>query len=540
MREHHEVPSSDAVVGHRRDESGLEVVGDGRADAPSGSGVAALLAAIACTVFGSRLIVIAAFGSPVPLLDQWDGEGALLYSPYLKGTLSFAGLFASHNGHRILVTRLLALGHLELAGEWNTRLEMIVGAVVLTAVVTWLAALLMPLVARDRQLLLSCFIAVVFAFPIDYENAVWGFQSQVYLSLLFGLAAVAAFASAAPFSPRWFAGLAAGVLAYFTFATGVAALLSAGLIVSLQLVTNVRKRCAREVIAVMTMALIAVGLTLWGAGSATTMSNLWTFLGGLGIFATLTFGAIVPIVLYCRRTLARRPCLGDRAWVMLGVTTWLAIQLALFAIGRGIHVAPRYMDVVLLAYLVALVAVLDLSDHASSKVAGGKVSFRARTWVIPVIVVMTVAGCASVLACKFWSRAAGQQLTDVRAYLATGDVEHLTELGGPTHGIVLRHPYPERQARALDDPAVRAILPREIRPGDADNNRARKGMLLRGKLAAATATAVQLIFLLGPGVLALGLAILLVVGRARRLRTEDCPQQLHRDRVSFPLIEDGE
>ncbi len=495
----------------------------------------ALLGGIACTVFGSRLIIISAFGSPVPLLDQWDGEGALLYSPYLKGTLSFASLLASHNGHRILVTRLLALGHLELTGEWNTRLEMIVGALVLTAAVTWLAALLMPLVARDRQLLLSCFVAIVFAFPIDYENTVWGFQSQVYLSLLFGLAALVAFASAAPFSPCWFAGLGAGVLAYFTFATGVAALLAAGSLVSLQLVTNVRKRCAREVIAVLTIALIAVGLTLWGAESTTTMSNLWTFLGGLGIFAALTFAAIVPIVLYCRRTLARRPRIGDRAWVMLGVSAWLAIQLALFAVGRGIHVAPRYMDVVLLAYLVALVAVLDLSDQAPSEVVGGKVRLRARTWVIPVIVVMTVVGCASVLACNFWSRAAGQQLTDVRAYLATGDVEHLTELGGPTHGIVLRHPYPERQARALDDPALRAVLPREIRPSDADNSRARDRMVLKGKLAPITATAVQLSFLLAPGVLALGLAILIAVGRAQRRRPEDIRQRLRRDRVSsFP------
>ena len=482
-----------------------------------------MLAAIGCTVFGSRLIIISAFGSPMPLLDQWDGEGALLYSPYLKGTLSFAGLFASHNGHRILVTRLLALGHLELAGEWNTRLEMIVGAVVLTAVVTWLAALLMPLVPYDRRLLFSCFAALVFAFPIAYENTVWGFQSQVYLSLLFGLAALAAFASAAPFSPRWFGGLAAGVLAYFTFATGVAALLAAGLVVSLQLVTNVRKRCAREVIALITMALLTVGLTLWGAESTTTMSDLWTFLGGLGIFAALTFAAIVPIVLYCRRTLVRRPCLGDRAWVMLGVAAWLAIQLALFAIGRGIHVAPRYMDVVLLAYLVALVAVLYVSDQARRNVVGGKVSFRARIWVIPVIVVMTVVGCASVLACNFWSRGAGQQLTDVRAYLATGDVKHLTELGGPTHGIVLRHPYPERQARALDDPAVRAILPREIRPSDADNSRARDRMLLRGKLAGATVSAVHILLLFSPAVLAFGVGLFFAVATAGRRSADTRP-----------------
>lgn len=517
VREHHEVPSSHVAESGRRGEFGRDVVEDERADAPPGRRVATLLAAIACTVFGSRLIVISAFGSPVPLLDQWDGEGALLYSPYLRGTLSFASLFAPHNGHRILVTRLLALGHLELAGEWNTRLEMIVGAVVLTAVVTWLAALMLPLVPADRQLLFSCFAAIVFAFPIDYENAVWGFQSQVYLSLLLGLAAVAAFAAAAPFSPRWFAGLAGGVLAYFTFATGVAALLAAGLVVTLQLVTVVRKRCVREVIAVMTMVLIALGLTLWGAESTTAMSNLWTFLGGIGIFAALTSAAIVPIALYCRQALARRPCIGDRAWVVLGVSAWLAIQLALFAIGRGINVAPRYMDVVLLAYLVALVAVLYLSAAAPSRAIGGKVWLRDRTWVILVMIVVTVVGCGSVLACSFWSRAAGQQLTDVRAYLATGRVEHLRESGGPTNGIELRHPDPERQSSILRDPVVRAILPPEIRPTDADNAKARGLMMLKGALAGATSSAVHILLLLSPAVLALGVGLFFVVAMPRSL-----------------------
>lgn len=49
--------------------------------------VPALLIAVACAVFGAKLMVISALGSPMPLLDQWDAEASRLYSPYLRGAL---------------------------------------------------------------------------------------------------------------------------------------------------------------------------------------------------------------------------------------------------------------------------------------------------------------------------------------------------------------------------------------------------------------------------------------------------------------------
>lgn len=475
----------------------------------------ALLAAVAGTVFGSRLIIISAFGSPVPVLDQWDAEGTAVYSRYLRGTLTLADLFASHNGHRILITRVLALAHLELAGEWNTRLEMIFGAAVLTVLITWLAALLMPLVAPRRRTLLACFIALIFAFPVDFENTLWGFQSQVYLSLLFGLVALVAFAAAPAFSPRWFGGLAAALLGYFTFATSLAILPAAGLLVGLQLATNTRKRNGREIAAVVVMAAIAISVALWGAHGTTTMSTLGTFAQGLGIFAVLTVAGAIPLVLYARHTLARRPEVSDRAWVVLGISGWVAIQLVLFAYGRGSAVAPRYLDVVLLVYPLALVAVFARSDETRSAERNRRTGRGPVLWVMAVVAAVTLAGSVSVLACSYWSKAADQQIADVRAYLVTGDLNHLKERGSPNHGVTLTHPYPERQAEVLGDPQVRAILPPDIRPGDADNGRARDRLLLRGMTATATATAVRLLLAGGPAFLALGLGLFFAVVTAR-------------------------
>lgn len=364
MCEHDEVTSTDtddnlgqdqAPCGACNNRSAETTPADESATALQGrKGFLTLLAAVACTVFGSRLIIVSAFGSSVPVLDQWDGEAAALYSPYLKGTLSFGALFAPHNEHRILLTRLLALGHLELAGEWNTRLEMIFGALVLTAVVTWLAALLMPLVAPHRRVLFACFVALVFAFPIDFENTLWGFQSQIYLALFFGVAALVAFASARPFSPRWCGGLFAGVLAYFSYATGVAALVAAGILVSLQLATNVRKRCGREVAAVVVIVFVAVAIILSGSHSTKTISTLWDFVAGIAIFAALTLVGGIPLIFFCRYTLTSRPDVSHPAWMMVGFSAWVSIQLMLFVYGRGSLVAPRYMAIVLLVYPMAL------------------------------------------------------------------------------------------------------------------------------------------------------------------------------------------
>ncbi|PJE24611.1 MAG: hypothetical protein CK431_05025 [Mycobacterium sp.] len=513
MHEHDEVASSELGESLRQD-----LLKGEQASQPARKGVVALLSAIACIVFGSRLIVISAFGSPVPLLDQWDGEAAALYAPYLNGTLSFASLFGSHNGHRILLTRLLALGHLEFAGEWNTRLEMIFGAAVLTAFVTWLAALLLPLVARDRRLLLSCFIALGFAFPIDFENTVWGFQSQVYLSFFFGIAALAAFASAPPFSLRWFGGLNAGVLAYFSFASGVAAIPAAVALVSLQLLTNARKRCGREVAALVVMTAVSLAIVGWGAKGSKAMATVWTFAAGLGIFAALTIVGGIPVVLFWRRILMRRPNVSDRSWVMLGISVWVAIQLVLFAYGRGSLIAPRYMDAVLLVYPLALVAVLDFSHQRDTAARRARLGLSPAAWVFAVAATIVLAGCMSVLGCSYWNKAAEHQLADVRAYLDTGNVERLKERGTTTHGVVLNHPFPERQASFLRDPAIRAVLPPEIRPSDGDNAGARGRMLLKGTLASATGTAVRLLLLSGPAFLALGIGVLFAAGTARSLR----------------------
>ncbi len=484
---------------------------------PRHKDVIVLLVAVACAVFGAKLLTISALGSPMPLVDQWDGEAAGLYSPYLKGTLSFTDLLAAHNEHRILIFRLLALLHLELAGEWNTRLEMILGAIVHTAAITWLVALLMPFLAPQRRMLLACFVVILFALPLGYENTLWGFQGQLYFSLLYGIAALVAFAPARAFSVRWFCGLAAAVLGYFSFATGVAIILAAGAVAGLQLATNARRRCRREFAGVIVMASIALAMILWVASSARPTSTPWTFTLGLLLIGGRVIVALIPVVWFCHRTMSVRAAVSDRVWVAVGICGWITIQFVLLAYGRGTAIVVRYMDIVLLLYPVALVAVCAYSNRARVGQFSRYARPGAMTWLFAVASAFGVLGCVFVFGAIDWSQSACRQAVNVQAYLSTRNVDYLKPTGRQGRTVDLAYPNPQRLAVILSDPNVRAVLPPELRPADADNAGAWNRMLLKGSLASVTATAVRLTLSVGPALVGLGVGLLFAARAGRSI-----------------------
>jgi hypothetical protein len=404
-----------------------------------------------------------------------------------------------------------------LAGEWNTRLQMIFGAIVLTGVATWLAALLMPLVAPQCWLLLTCFVAFVFAFPIGYENALSGFQSMVYISLLFAVAALVASGAAQAFSLRWFGGLVAAVLSCLSFAAGVSTLLAIGLLVGLQLAAKARKRCGREFAGLLVIASTALAMMLWEASGANPLSTPWTFIEGLVLFTARIIVPMIPTVWFCWQTLARRPAISDRAWTAVGLAGWVAILVVVLAYGRGTLVAPRYMDMLLIAYPVGLVAVLTLAGQARVTRLGRFARPLAATWVFVLVAIVAAMGNVGVLGSFKWAQATRQQEAEVRAYLATNDIDHLKAKDGPGLEAQLYFPIEQQLAEILGDPDVREVLPPQFRPPGADIAKARNRMWLKGSLAKVTAAAVPVILLLGPVLLPLGFSLFFALGARRSL-----------------------
>src|ERR1043166_5680670 len=81
-------------------------------------------------LYGAKCWVIASYGSDTPFGDQWRAEADILFRPWLAGSLRISDLFAHHNEHRILLTRLVDLGELWANGTWSPILQMLVNALV--------------------------------------------------------------------------------------------------------------------------------------------------------------------------------------------------------------------------------------------------------------------------------------------------------------------------------------------------------------------------------------------------------------------------
>ncbi|PJE19002.1 MAG: hypothetical protein CK429_01425 [Mycobacterium sp.] len=444
-------------------------------------------------------------------MDQWEGEAAAIYAPYLKGRFSLGDLLAGHNDHHILPTRLLSLIHLELAGEWNTRLEMTLGALVHCALIIWLSVLLISLVSKRHRLILSCFIALLFAIPIGYENLLWGFQSQVYFVSLFGLGALVGLSAARPFSWRWAGGICSAILSFLSFGTGVAAILAAASLVSTQLVVGIRSRCRREVAGVALIWLIAVILIIFQVLSSTTHSNLLIFVKGCVSMATPAGLAMIPAIWLCRRTLAMRPPVTDQAWVIVGMAWFVVMQLLLIAYGRGAAFAIRYLDILILLYPIAIAALLLRAETRVGVWSGRRRVWSAPAWLFVVVSTLVIFGYyISTVGAVEWSRSVEQQAVNARAYFSTGNADHLRDRGGSLFD--LSFPSSQRLAAILQDPDVRATLPGDIRPAGADIAEARRHLWLRGSVSGETASVVETALLISPAVVAIGLGSFFALG----------------------------
>lgn len=167
---------------------------------------------------GISMNFVARFGVDVPYWDQWDFIPLLEHAA--RGDLRFSELAGQHNEHRILFPRLIMLGLARLT-RWDVRAEMWAGwsMLVLTALVLHL-----ELRQRGRPPSLTAWGTVPAAWLLlslrQWENLLWGWQFQIVLA---GLAAVVAlWALLTPSPLRVGAGMGAGVVSSFSFASGLA------------------------------------------------------------------------------------------------------------------------------------------------------------------------------------------------------------------------------------------------------------------------------------------------------------------------------
>jgi len=462
--------------------------------------------AVVLIVFGARCWTIAAFGSDLAFWDQWDGEARDIFLPWFAHHLSWHDLAHPHNEHRILFTRLIDLGLLRLNGQWDVRLETLVGALIQSA----LAGLLVRWTAREfsagAALGFAAAVAAAFALPYAYENTLGGFQIQMFLLLAFSLSALHFLITAPPLSARSWAGVALAALALGSMASGFFAAAAA---IAILIWAERRQPDGRyAAIWVALAAIVGVGVGtryVVPEHSALAAHSFGEYLRAANRLAAwprwrslwMAFVYPLPWVILMATQLRQRSPLPRQTKWLAAIGLWTLLQIAAIAYGRKIDAfpAPRYLDVLLLWFLVNIAAAFTLSGRPMSSKTRRWTNAALGLWgafVVIAFVPVTHKDLRPEL--TGWRNDSRAYEQSVKAYLATGDPAAL-------NGKI---PYPDaaRLREVLDQPAIQRILPASVAPPPA-----KPAALSGAGLGIAEA---------GPWILGLGILVLAAAGAVPR------------------------
>ncbi|MBE2215908.1 MAG: hypothetical protein IAE82_18695 [Opitutaceae bacterium] len=429
--------------------------------------------ALACflAVFGARVWFVDRFGSDLPTWDQWGAEGESLLLPFEQGRLRLADLFIPHNEHRVVATKLLALGLYRVNGQWDARLECVTNAAMVGVFVAVLFLFGRRLVPPRWELAWLAALLALFAAPMSWQNILGGFHTQQTFLIAFSFAAIAGLGTCRALSAGWWLGGLAAFAALFTMGSG---LLAAAAAAATVILTYAPREVVRRhaVTVVVCGAVVALGLRLHTSVSYhdylkahSVQDFLLCFWRSLqwpqvkvpvyGLVSWLPWAIVAWTV---RRRGEAAPA-GER--LLTGAGIWVLLQFAASAYARGADgawPADRYLDTVAFGIALNLLALLRLLSRTTPT-----------GWRRPVRALACVAG-AGMLAHGWWghvSRMIGvegptlraehiDREQHTRAYLLTGDPSWLKE------GHI---PYPNAYdlRKFLDHDEIRRVLPASVR-----------------------------------------------------------------------------
>jgi hypothetical protein len=423
------------------------------------------LLALFVLVCGARLWLVDLCGASVPFWDQWDAEGDALFAPLLRGHLPLSHFFMPHNEHRIVLTRLLAVGLFELDGMWDPRLEMVVNASIAAGTAAIVAGLLLREIGRQWWHPVVCAVAILWALPYAWENTTWGFQAQFYFLLLFSFLTIWGLCYGRPYTIAWWTGAASAILSCLTMASGFLAPLAVLLVLAAAVVLE-RKTWRMHLPGfVVCLLCVAVSVPLMvkvskhaGLHAAGLHDFLLSFIKDLswpGHHITVAFLVFLFPIFFMARALVRHPSQRPRPrWFLLCLAGWVTLQAGAFAYGRGRlgdAAGSRYQDVLAIGPLVSFVTLLFESG-----------SMRRRVWYAGLAgwFIFTLLGFRENFrdfrkALPHQYHCAAEQARRCRAYVETRDIEVLRHMADR---MEIPYPNPERLARLLDDPHIRSTL----------------------------------------------------------------------------------
>lgn len=182
------------------------------------------------------LCLVLRFGVNVPYLDQWDLINLL--AAMHNGGLGWDDVFRQHNEHRMVFPKLVMLG-LASVTRWNIVVELMVSVALAAASLVVLLALARPVLRQISPLgrLWAGFTLSAMLFSLaQWENWLWGWQIQWFLSLLAAVSVIALATSSLRASQPWphvAVAAVAAVVCQYSIASGVVAWVAGGFVLAI-------------------------------------------------------------------------------------------------------------------------------------------------------------------------------------------------------------------------------------------------------------------------------------------------------------------
>ena len=443
-----------------------------------------------CLIVGAKWATFDRFGSPMPDWDQWDAEAVNLLIPWFENDKFTEHLFAPHNEHRVVLTKLQSLALVLANGQWDSRLEAVTNALLHAALAVGFWVFSRRWVAPIWQAALFALAVALFALPMAWQNLLGGFHSQQYWLLGLSFVAIVKLPFAEGGTRAWWLGAVCVVLALGSMGSGLFAAMVVALVIAWQWICG-RKRL-RDIWPTVLVCAAAIAIGLMARVEVAHHEHMKVKTAHDFVFSILRSlewplrdqdwaGVILwaPWALVAWRALTgktpgfrRVPLISETrpAWApadqrdVLTIAAfggWVLIQIAATAYARGAgadYPASRYMDTLAFGALVNGLAVAWLlSVKRSRPVRRWSHHLLAAAWFVTL-------GCGLYEtvgrnfrhelpdAKKYYAKAEG----NMRRYLATDDPRHLAHPDIP-------FPSAEGLIERLAHKSLRALLPVPIR-----------------------------------------------------------------------------
>ncbi|EIJ43139.1 hypothetical protein BegalDRAFT_2285 [Beggiatoa alba B18LD] len=316
-------------------------------------------------IFTARLTLVQFYGSPIPIIDSWDGFGIDVFIPYFNGDLSVSNFFTPYNAHIIIFPRLLSIFLLIINNnQWDALVEMTASAAIyVLAAITLILILTRHLHTFNKNHILIS-VVLIWAFPHAWDNILFGFQSCFAFLILFTLLSLWGTLLHKTFSLRWWFGFFCGLCAFFSILSGLLVFPVIMLINAYRALFDRTNRFSYLVsiilCAVTTVLLWVLFVELPNVRTATNPIFFLMAFGKALAFPFITFPLLgiffyLPFIFFIFKFIRYRTLPTTAELFLLGLGFWVlaqAFSMAYVAGKNGVEPSGRYRDILALGLLV--------------------------------------------------------------------------------------------------------------------------------------------------------------------------------------------